>query len=147
MPATNAYYNVEVIQFWRGQRAPGRPYPLHWAIYIPTGPGIGNTYEILGNIDTFTINFRRNQPHQNTHAWRGSFLVCRLPIHQLAQFETLLATVPVMRNDQRWNCQNWVWDGLRCIRQQGFQISREITLVTLQAQMYNLLEDWENGDI
>ncbi|OAX40092.1 hypothetical protein K503DRAFT_799096 [Rhizopogon vinicolor AM-OR11-026] len=147
MPTAPAYYNVEVVQFWRGQKAPGRPYPLHWAIHIPTGPGIGHTYQIIGNTDNYTLHFQRNQPHQDPDAWRGSFTVGRLPVHQLAQFEALLANIPVMRNEQRWNCQNWVWDGLRYLRQQGFHISWEITLAMLQTQMCCLLESWEYGHI
>jgi hypothetical protein len=147
MPAPTAYYNIEVVQFWRGQKGPGRPYPLHWAIYIPTGPGIGNTYEIIGSTETYARNLQRNQPHQNPTCWRGSFTVGRLPVHRLAQFEALLASVPVIRGDQRWTSQNWVWDSLRYLRQQGFHISWEITLANLQTQMCCLLEAWEYGQI
>lgn len=147
MPAPVAYYDVEVIQFWRGQKEPLQPYPLHWVIHIPTGPGIGNTYHVLGNTDTYTIEFRRNQPYPNPDAWRGSFTVGKVAAHQLTLLERHLASIPIMRHDPRWNCQSWVWESLRHLRHQGFNISWEIRLSYLQTQMYCLLEDWEYGRI
>ncbi|KAG2135777.1 hypothetical protein DEU56DRAFT_388313 [Suillus clintonianus] len=145
MPSLAAYYDIEVVQFWRGQKERLQPYPLHWAIYIPTGPGIGNTYHILGNTDTYTIDFRCNQPYPNPDAWRGSFRVGRIAAHQLTALERYLASIPITRHDPSWNCQSWVWDSLRHLRHQGFDINWEIRLSDLQAQMCCLLEDWEYG--
>ncbi|KAG1812647.1 hypothetical protein EV424DRAFT_1542077 [Suillus variegatus] len=147
MPVPVIYYNVEVVQFWQGQKEPLQPYPLHWVIYIPTAPGIGNTYHILGNMDTYTIDFRRNQPYLNPDAWRGSFAVGKVAAYQLTLMERHLASIPIARHDPRWNCQSWVWEGLRHLRHQGFNISWEIRLSDLQTQMYCLLEDWEYGRI
>ncbi|KAG0707084.1 hypothetical protein DFH29DRAFT_1066511 [Suillus ampliporus] len=147
MSAPVVYYNVEVVQFWRGRNERGLYNPLHWAIYIPTGVGIGNTYHILGNTDTYTLEFRRHQPHANPGAWRGSYKVGRVAAHRLDQFERDLARVPIMRNDPRWNCQDWVWDALRHVRHKGFDISWEIYLGMLQVQMCSLVEAWEYNRI
>ncbi|KAG1729198.1 uncharacterized protein EDB91DRAFT_1253114 [Suillus paluster] len=113
-------------------------YPLHWAIYVPTGRGIDNTYQNLENTDTFTIDFRRNQPH-NPGAWRGSLTVGRVAVNHLA-------SVAVTHHDHRWNCQNWVGDGLRYLSQQHCHITGE-TQTSLQTKMWALLEAWECGDI
>ncbi|KAG2746178.1 hypothetical protein P692DRAFT_201933464 [Suillus brevipes Sb2] len=63
------HYDVEVIQFWQGQIEYLRPHPLHW---VPTDPGVGNTYHLVGNTETYTMEIRRNQPHVNPDDWRGS---------------------------------------------------------------------------
>ncbi|KAG1797644.1 uncharacterized protein BJ212DRAFT_1465224 [Suillus subaureus] len=147
MSAPATYYNVEVVQFWQGQKEYLRPYPLHWVIYIPTGPGIGNTYHILGNTDTYTIEFKRNQPHVNPNDWRGSFTVGRVATHQLALLERHLASVPITRHDPRWNSQNWVWECLRYLRRQRFEISWQFRQCDLQTKMCCLLEEWEFGRI
>ncbi|KAG2047148.1 hypothetical protein BDR06DRAFT_1032714 [Suillus hirtellus] len=98
------YFDVEVIQFWQGQKEPLQPYPLHWVIYIPTSPSIGNTYHILGNMDTYTIDFRHSQPYPNPDAWRGSFAIGKVAAHQLTQMEQHLASIPIACHDPRWNC-------------------------------------------
>ncbi|KAG1752806.1 hypothetical protein EDB19DRAFT_1669900 [Suillus lakei] len=125
MSASATYYNVKVVQFWRGQEEYLRPNPLHWVIYIPTGPGIGNTYHLLGNTDT----------------------VGRVAAHQLALFERHLASIPITCHDPQWNSQNWVWECLRHLRHQHFEISWEFRQCELQTKMCCLLEDWEFGRI
>ncbi|KAG1821677.1 uncharacterized protein BJ212DRAFT_1585691 [Suillus subaureus] len=68
-------YDVEVVQFWRGEKEPLQPYPLHWAIYVETSPGIGNTYQLVGNQTNYAIDIRISQPLENSEDLRGSHSV------------------------------------------------------------------------
>ncbi|KAG0700374.1 hypothetical protein DFH29DRAFT_832635 [Suillus ampliporus] len=148
MPApVITYHDVEVVQFWRGRDEGGLNNPLHWAIYVPTGGGIGNTYHLWGDTDTYTLHFRRQQPHEDPSAWRGSYKVGRVAAHRLDQFERDLARVRIMWDDPRWDSQSWVWDALRHVRHKGFDISWEVQLGILQVQMCSLVEDWEYNRI
>ncbi|KAG2128953.1 uncharacterized protein EDB93DRAFT_147118 [Suillus bovinus] len=147
MSTEETYYDVEVVQFWQGQIEYLRPHPLHWVIYVPTGPDIGNTYHLLGNKENYTLEFRRNQPHINPDDWRGSHTMGRVAASKLALFEWHLSSVPIMYDDPRWNSQNWVWDCLRHLRHQRFEISWELRQCDLQTRMCCLLEDWEFGRI
>ncbi|KAG2132553.1 hypothetical protein BD769DRAFT_1448163 [Suillus cothurnatus] len=130
MSAPSTCYNIEVVQFWRGQKEYLRPYP-----------------HIIGNTDTYTIEFKRNQPHANPDDWRGSFTVGRVAAHQLALLERHLASVPITHHDSRWNSQNWVWDCLHHLRRQRFEISWHLRQCDLQTMMCTLLEEWEFGRI
>ncbi|KAG1752807.1 hypothetical protein EDB19DRAFT_1903198 [Suillus lakei] len=145
MSAPATYYDVQVVQFWRGQEEYLRPHPLHWVIYLPTGPDIGNTYHLKGDADTYTMEFRRNQPHVNPDDWRGSHTMGRVAEHHLYLFERNLASVPITYDDPTWNSQNWVWECLRQLRHQNFEISWEFRQCELQTKMCCLLEDWEFG--
>ncbi|KAH7888507.1 hypothetical protein F5I97DRAFT_1802748 [Phlebopus sp. FC_14] len=140
-------FPIEVVQFWRGEKAPGRPYPLHWAIFVRTAPGRGNYYQVVGNMDTFAASFTRNVPLQNPHAWRGSHLVGWVAPSFLHVLERHFALVPVIRYSREWNCQNWVREALRGVNSPHIYVDVHLSMAGLQTQMCCLLEAWEMGDI
>ncbi|KAH7911113.1 hypothetical protein BJ138DRAFT_1186261 [Hygrophoropsis aurantiaca] len=141
------HYQIEVIQFWRGKNHKGYPYPLHWAIFIPTSPGRGHTYEVLGNIDSFTFHSVRDAPHHSPTMWRGSFTAGYVPITHLSFMEEILRRVPIVRSNLDWNCQNWVSDALGRLRMHGLSINSAVSHSTLRTEMFQLLEAWETGEI
>ncbi|KAG1802597.1 hypothetical protein EV424DRAFT_1304381, partial [Suillus variegatus] len=103
---------VESVQFWRGEEEPGRPYPLHWAIYVETGLGIGNTYQIIKNSDNYTLNVRHNQPLENRKDWRGSFIVGTVTWVEFSEMERILATVDITYDVPSWNSHDRVMSAL-----------------------------------
>ncbi|KIJ19159.1 hypothetical protein PAXINDRAFT_97186 [Paxillus involutus ATCC 200175] len=140
-------FPIEVVQFWRGERSPRRPYPLHWAIFVRTSPGRGNYYQVAGNIDTFTVDARYNVPLQNREAWRGSHVVGYVAPSHLHNLEVHLAQIPVVRHCRDWNCQNWVYDALKRLNFQELYTDVHLSMSRLQTQMCCLLEAWEIGEI
>ncbi|KAG1822143.1 hypothetical protein EV424DRAFT_1399885 [Suillus variegatus] len=136
-------YNVQVVQFWRGEEEPRRPYPLHWAIYVETSPGIGNTYQTAGDSENYAINIRLDQPLENPEDLRGSCIVGSVSRTELDAMETLLTRVVIVRDLPCWNSHNWVEDALGYLRRCCFfSIVGEIKLSGLQDNMCWLLEDW-----
>ncbi|KAG2747057.1 hypothetical protein P692DRAFT_20736616, partial [Suillus brevipes Sb2] len=103
---------VEVVQPRPGEEEHRRPYPLHWAIYVETGPGIGNTYQITRNSYNYAINIRLDQPPKNRKDWRGSFIVGTVTWAELGEMERILATVDIVRNVPSWNSHDWVMSAL-----------------------------------
>ncbi|KIK41242.1 hypothetical protein CY34DRAFT_40148, partial [Suillus luteus UH-Slu-Lm8-n1] len=103
---------VEVVQLRPGEEEPRRPYPLHWATCVETGPGIGNTYQITGNSDNYAINIRLDQPLENRKDWRGSFIVGTVTWAELGEMGRTLATVDIVRNIPSWNNDDWVMSAL-----------------------------------
>ena len=150
MADPNSQIPLQVTQWWRGKGAQGDILPLHWALtYKVSGSDerpTGNKYQAAGNIDTFCYEVERNVPIRHD-AWRGTLTVGRIPVDGLERFERILSQIPVVRLDPAWNCQNWVWNGLRELRQAGFAIDPNLSLSSLQTQMLELLEAWELGDI
>ncbi|KAG1736010.1 hypothetical protein EDB19DRAFT_1060043 [Suillus lakei] len=136
-------YNVQVIQFWRGAKEHRRPYPLHWAIYVETSSGIGNTYEIIGNPTNYAINIRLNQPLANAKDCRGGYVVGRVNWLELDEMERILPRVDIIHNLPCWNSHDWVDDALRYLKCWGFSnIIGETELSRLQDDMCWLLESW-----
>ncbi|KAG2073066.1 hypothetical protein BDR04DRAFT_958236, partial [Suillus decipiens] len=134
---------VQVVQFWRGEEEPLRPYPLHWAIYVETSAGIGNTYQIAGNSPDYAIDIRLNQPLENLEDLRGSLIVGRVNKGELDAMEQLLARVAIVRNLPHWNSHNWVEGALGYLRRCYFLgIVGEMVLLSLQDDMCWLLEKW-----
>ncbi|KAG1863830.1 hypothetical protein F4604DRAFT_1783952 [Suillus subluteus] len=132
-------HNVEVVQFWRGEKKPQQPYPLHWAIYVETGRGIGNTYQIVGNSNNYAINIRHNQPLENRNNWRGSLIVGNVTWVELCEMERILPTVGIMRSDPNWNSHDWVVSALISLSRSGLSgmmIMSEGRLRDLRDNMY-----------
>ncbi|OBZ79746.1 hypothetical protein A0H81_00694 [Grifola frondosa] len=150
MSHTNSLVTLQVTQTWRGKNSDGSILPLHWAITLRTGGSdnnpIGNRYNAIGNIDTFAYEKETNAIIRNDN-WRGSFDVGSISVDRIPEMESILSQLPIIRQDPNWNCQNWVWSGLRELRWLGFAIRPRLTLKVLQNGLLGLLEDWEVGDI
>ncbi|KAH9835646.1 uncharacterized protein C8Q71DRAFT_89583 [Rhodofomes roseus] len=142
-------YVLKITQSWRGKDSTGKVLPLHWAITVKTdgteGDPTGNIYNAAGNIDTFSYEVIHDVPLTNAN-WRGDLPVATINKEDLPKVEEIFADVPTVRHDYKWNCQNWVWAALRELRSNGFTI-RTLTWDSLRANMDDLLEAWENGDI
>jgi len=136
-------YVLHVAQKWRGEDSMGKRLPLHWALTIKTaGSDIGNIYNAAGNIDTFHYEALTNTPLKDVN-YRGSLLVGTIPRESLPEVEQLLSQVPVIRHDYNWNCQNWVWSGIRELRKAGYPIKPFMTWHELVIDMDRLVDDWE----
>ncbi|KAH7929831.1 hypothetical protein BV22DRAFT_1001888 [Leucogyrophana mollusca] len=146
MSQPGPHYQIEIVQFWRGEDANGRPNPLDWVIHIRTSPQKGNTFMIVGDTDSFDLAYVRDTPY-DPDLWRGSFVVGTVSADLLQHMEVTLARVPVVRHSQEWNCQTWVWEGIRRLRRKGFNIDVHVNEFSLQTAMVCLLEAWEMGEI
>ncbi|KAG1861569.1 hypothetical protein DFJ58DRAFT_872310 [Suillus subalutaceus] len=137
------FYNIKVVQFWRGEKEHLWPYPLHWAICVEISPDIGNTYQLVGNQTNYPIDIRLNLRLQNSDDWRGSYSVGSVSSTELDEMETTLRRVDIIHDLLCWNSQDWVDDTLRYLKCWGFSdIIEEPELANLQDRMCWLLESW-----
>ncbi|KIK45354.1 hypothetical protein CY34DRAFT_78130, partial [Suillus luteus UH-Slu-Lm8-n1] len=119
-------YRIALFQFWRGQEEPNRLYPLHWAFYIETGPDVGNTYEVVGDENTYTFRTRVNQLLENKEDHRGGCYVGRVNSDaELVKMGDILAKVEIHRNLPFWNSNSWVETALRVLHDARFCIYSE----------------------
>ncbi|KAI9460286.1 hypothetical protein HD554DRAFT_2041665 [Boletus coccyginus] len=140
-------FPIEVVQFWRGEYRRGHPLPLHWSILVRTSAQRGNYHEIVGDMNTYATQDRLDIPLQNGDDWRGSHVVGYVSPTRLDDLLNHIALVPVVRHLWGWNCQNWVFDVLRGLKDPEMYTDAELTFGKLQMQMFYLLEAWEVGDI
>ncbi|KAG1751171.1 hypothetical protein EDB19DRAFT_1846179 [Suillus lakei] len=129
MSSEITYYDIEVT------------YPPDWAIWIPTGPGVGNTYQIIGDQDTYTLDIRRNQPKVIPYPGQTSVHVGRVAAHKLAVLEKCLIGRPITHHDPKWNPRYWVWEALNfcSFRVGGFNVTPGMTQWDLDHMMIELL--------
>lgn len=140
-------YPIEVVQFWRGEYRRGHPLPLHWSIFVRTSATRGNCHEIVGDMETFATQDRFDIPFLNTDDWRGSHVVGYVAPGRLDDLLNHIALVPVVRHRWGWNCQNWVYEVLKGLKNPGLYTDEKLTFGKLQTHMLCLLEAWEVGDI
>ncbi|KAG1751205.1 hypothetical protein EDB19DRAFT_1824923 [Suillus lakei] len=113
-PRITYYYDVEVFC----------PLNIEWSIWVPTGPGIGNNYQIIKDEGSCFLNIRHGQPKAHPHAWSSSFVVGKVPVHQLLLLETYLTSQPMFPEDPDWNPRRWILDALSTLRAIGFEIEQ-----------------------
>ncbi|KAG1861570.1 hypothetical protein DFJ58DRAFT_777423 [Suillus subalutaceus] len=136
------FYDIKVVQFWRGEKEHLRPYPLHWAICVETRPDIGNTYQLVGDQTNYAIDIKLNQRLPKSDE-RGSYSVGSVSSTELDEMETTLRRVDIIHNLPCWNSQDWVDDALRYLKCWGFSdIIGETKLANLQDRMCWMLESW-----
>ncbi|KAG2096367.1 hypothetical protein BD769DRAFT_1394686 [Suillus cothurnatus] len=132
MSEMSRLYNVEVVQFWRDEERTRRHCPIHWAIYVETGPGIGSTYQIIGNSNNYAIDIRHNQPLQTQNQRYGSIVVGTVTWVELFEMERILATVDIMPD---WNSHDWVMSALVSLSElSGIMIMSESRLQDLRCK-------------
>ncbi|KAG2156754.1 uncharacterized protein EDB93DRAFT_1078998, partial [Suillus bovinus] len=133
---------IALLQFWRGEQEFLRPYPLHWALYVETSPDVGNTYEIVGDQNTYTFRMTENQPFEHK-GYRGGCCVGRLNSEEeLALMGDILKKVEIFQDIPTWNSHNWVKTALRTLRHSGFCIDLDESIGNLQYIMLHQLESW-----
>lgn len=140
-------YPIEIVQFWRGEYRPGQPLPLHWSIIVRTSAKRGNSHEIVGDIDSYATQDRFDIPLQYGADWRGSHVVGYVSPARMDDLLNHIALMPVVRGRWSWNCQNWVYEALKGLKDKEMYTDVNMTFGSLQTHMMCLLEAWEVGDI
>ncbi|KAF8889297.1 hypothetical protein BD779DRAFT_1785431 [Infundibulicybe gibba] len=95
----------------------------HWAIVVMTEPKIlhGVAYQVTGSTLTYSVKQPESIKLLETQEYLGRVLVGK--VHQdwvsgpeSTSLSTILQDTPVDKGNLRWNCQNWVVDGLQRLR-------------------------------
>jgi hypothetical protein len=114
-------FPIWVVQYYRGDL------PWHWAVMLRYSYDenekctTGLAYHAIGNMDTFRYNGGFVPTELETSAdYRGYVEVGTLHEKDLDRFNELMETVPVLRNQDNWNCQNWVMGAIRKMQLEGW---------------------------
>ncbi|TFY69286.1 hypothetical protein EVJ58_g504 [Rhodofomes roseus] len=123
--------------------------PRHWEINIrmskdvndPFGKSIGHVFHVVGSVgNQWVFKHLENKDYSQTRAWAGCVFVGTVEESKIGEFERVLASVPLQPGHPTWNCQNWAWDALLLLRQQGYNIVLPPTF----RRMHELMEDAKN---
>ncbi|KAG2032114.1 hypothetical protein BDR03DRAFT_1002803 [Suillus americanus] len=100
-------------------------YLLRWALYVETGQDVGNTYEIVGEQDSYTFRMTENQPLENKDRCGGCYVGRLNSDTELALMGDILKKVEVFQNNLAWNSHDWVETALTTLGDSGFSIHME----------------------
>ncbi|KAH7920469.1 hypothetical protein BV22DRAFT_1021157 [Leucogyrophana mollusca] len=106
------------------------PLSSKWAIVVAFTPSSENC--ILYEISGFSENYTLEAPQSVTltrgeNGYWGKVLVGRVDHDRLHHFSATIASVPIVRGDSSWSCQNWVMDSLAALQADGHYIVNHAT--------------------
>ena len=126
-PTPPMLFPIWVVQYYRGEL------PWHWAIVLGysyderLGCTTGLAYHAIGNTDTFRYNGGLEPIELERSAdYRGYVQIGTLHENDMDRFNKLMEMVPVHRNQEGWNCQNWVMSAIRKLQNEGW-VEEDVT--------------------
>lgn len=88
----------------------------HWALAALHSAMDANIYQIEGGITNYSYQPSMHNTFQRSQKLRGGCLVGSVLSTKLDRLQALLQNVPVIRNDERWDCQVWIIEALRYLK-------------------------------
>ncbi|KAI0315839.1 hypothetical protein OF83DRAFT_1173437 [Amylostereum chailletii] len=120
----------------------------HWAFIVLRSRRKGDIHELRGNSDSFTYVTERDTPFAIADALRGGCHVGYVPKEPEGQsmFRSVLEhEVRVVRADAHWDCQNWIVEGLRALKEAGI-VFRGMCEAKVRKELLEEMERWESAD-
>jgi hypothetical protein len=85
----------------------------HWAIHLFLEDKKGTVYEAAGDPEDYFFNVITDyNPRETPGHWRSIPVCDGLDTEEMAQFDSILRTIPVDNESYNFNCQVWVFDAL-----------------------------------
>lgn len=93
----------------------------HWSILIHQEPlssawsGIVDVYQVVGSTETYEYDTKHSVDLNRDRSYMGRVVLGSIQKSSLASVDGILKKVPITRGDLKYNCQNWVIDGLKAL--------------------------------
>jgi hypothetical protein len=117
----------------------------HWSLVALESLRTGHEFELIGNIDTFAYVPKVVERFGNYMSLRGGCLVGQIAKDKLGWLKEKLQEVTVVRNNPDFDCQTWVIDALRILKEshgEGVEIDNIIER-DIRAELEQEKERWE----
>lgn len=118
------------------------PGARHWAIVVITNQENmkGIAFQVTGSTNTYEIKQPEEVELLRLTTYMGNIKVGTVyRDYAFGEDSTALFAIiqntPVVRGNRNWNCQNWIVDALKRLKDAQHNISEEISLEGLQAQL------------
>ncbi|KZT64499.1 hypothetical protein DAEQUDRAFT_717977 [Daedalea quercina L-15889] len=127
--------------------------PRHWVIAIrfskPEGGKSTGTVLHVKGVTGGQWEFERinDDVYARSPAWAGCIFLGTIDASNVDKLERLLATIPLQHGHATWNSQNWAWDALKLMRQQGYNVQLPASKSVMDEMMIKAKSvDWEHAD-
>ncbi|KAJ6451477.1 hypothetical protein C8R47DRAFT_301360 [Mycena vitilis] len=123
----------------------------HWSLAALVDKRQAYIMQIIGNSDTFLYQPKMVKSFATSRSLRGGFLVGRIPADKVDDLQNILRQVTVTRYDQNFDCQTWVIDAVRYLRDSGQAHWIEwtktgIAEVAIREELAREMVRWEGSD-
>lgn len=116
----------------------------HWSLVVMLDSSKGEIHELQGNYDTFHYTYEINQDWTKSSDLCGGCLVGYVTQSTLLQLPEILKEVPIIRHDPDHDCQTWIVEALRVMKDKGI-VFRDMTEKKLREELVVELERNETG--
>ncbi|KAF5392288.1 hypothetical protein D9757_001453 [Collybiopsis confluens] len=119
----------------------------HWSIVVLVSRTKAYIYEVQGAINTFTYAPTLITDFEQSVNLQGGYLVGHISPAKLGWLSEQLADVEVKKYDGEWDCQSWVMDALRVLKDSGVGIiTSDIGRGHIISELREELERWDLGE-
>lgn len=94
----------------------------HWAFLLMTSNLEARLFQITGSTTTYEWSPPKDVQPGKSQSFLGSTKVGLIEASRYDEFVQILESVPIVRNDLGWNCQNWIVNAMAKLEQHGFQV-------------------------
>ena len=118
----------------------------HWNLIAIISSSHTYTFEIRGNIDSFTyVAESTSVPLNKILTYRGGCQVGDIPMDSLSQIAEILGEIPIVKHDLSWDCQTWVILATKLLRSAGF-VFAQVDEPYIREQLLEDRARWEEAE-
>ncbi|KAJ7459494.1 hypothetical protein B0H11DRAFT_2059892 [Mycena galericulata] len=118
----------------------------HWNVVVLRSINDALVLEVVGNSDTFAYVHTNIQNFARLRDLRGGYLVGSISEDKLDWLKERLREIPVVRYDPSFDCQTWVFEALRLLKDDGV-VTEDTSERHIRAELKLEEERWEeSGD-
>ncbi|KAL0958198.1 hypothetical protein HGRIS_000361 [Hohenbuehelia grisea] len=94
----------------------------HWSFLLMKTDSKAIAYQVSGSTNTYAYKEPEDTTPEESNAFMGMVTVGSIDTRDEERFVTVLQNVPITRGDREWNCQNWIVEALRALKDNGFDV-------------------------
>ncbi|RDB28042.1 hypothetical protein Hypma_002197 [Hypsizygus marmoreus] len=117
----------------------------HWNLVVLQDPNHAHVFDIIGNHSNFQYYPYYTDRFSRMQRLQGGCHVGTISAAQLKWLETRLRSVEIVYNDVNFDCQDWVLNALRMLREDGLAITLT-SEKTIREELKREQERWDVGD-
>ncbi|OSC99533.1 hypothetical protein PYCCODRAFT_1460751 [Trametes coccinea BRFM310] len=122
----------------------------HWALVVMS-PGKRSVllFQLAGNLDTFHFETMEVSDVLAIAGLCGGCRVGEIAADGLEHLTSTLATQRIILHDRMWDCQDWLYEALRTLKEEGggpVKIDGWLTERDLRAKLREEKELWERAE-
>lgn len=94
----------------------------HWSFLLSHPKGGATAYQVGGTPQNYEFRKPAVVEPRKASTFMGKVDVGTIELSSQTRLEEVLREIPVVQGNENWNCQTWVVEGLKALREKGFEV-------------------------